>query len=376
LKAELHSMLVYARGQFFAPHQDSEKDDAMVGSLVVGLPSVYKGGALQVRHQGRSRTYRGSKAALSFVAFYADCRHEVRPVSSGHRIVLTYNLLLEADAADAGSDLDPELVVGVSGCMEEHFAADGAPDRLVYLLDHEYTRQGLDASRLKGVDAGRAPYLWAAAERTGCEAALGLADVHETWSAYEQDDGLWGPSRRRRRWYDDDDEDEDDFGGSGGDYILEELIESEVTLDSWIDPAGGRAQKVGLSVPGVEVCASTPSAELEPHSSEYEGYMGNWGNTLEAGITAGRSSCGLEAQRSPCERSARRPGRLTSWRRAPASTTWRERARRPESSARSGCGPPVKSTRPGSFQRRCGRPARLTTRAWRGCCWRRFGWSS
>ena len=32
LKAELHSMLVYAPGQFFVPHQDTEKADAMVGS--------------------------------------------------------------------------------------------------------------------------------------------------------------------------------------------------------------------------------------------------------------------------------------------------------------------------------------------------------
>lgn len=31
LRAELHSMLVYAPGQFFLPHQDSEKHDTMVG---------------------------------------------------------------------------------------------------------------------------------------------------------------------------------------------------------------------------------------------------------------------------------------------------------------------------------------------------------
>jgi hypothetical protein len=29
------------------------------------------------------------------------------------------------------------------------------------------------------------------------------------------------------------------------------------------------------------VCASTPTGDLEPYSSEYEGYMGNWGNTLD-----------------------------------------------------------------------------------------------
>jgi hypothetical protein len=60
LRAEFQSMLVYGPGQFFVEHQDSEKDDAMVGSLVVALPSTFKGGALEVRHGGRTATYRGA----------------------------------------------------------------------------------------------------------------------------------------------------------------------------------------------------------------------------------------------------------------------------------------------------------------------------
>src|SRR5437879_2471964 len=92
-------MLVYGAGQFFVPHQDSEEADAMVGSLVVTLPSSFKGGALVVRHAGMSATYRSPKKSLSLVAFYADCRHEVRPVTSGYRVTLTYNLFLQGDAA-------------------------------------------------------------------------------------------------------------------------------------------------------------------------------------------------------------------------------------------------------------------------------------
>ena len=46
LTADLHSLLVYGPGQFFVAHQDSEKDDAMVGSLVVTLPSSFTGGDL------------------------------------------------------------------------------------------------------------------------------------------------------------------------------------------------------------------------------------------------------------------------------------------------------------------------------------------
>ncbi|MEZ5412531.1 MAG: 2OG-Fe(II) oxygenase [Acidimicrobiales bacterium] len=98
LRAELHSMLVYEAHQFFAPHQDAEKADDMVGTLVVILPSNATGGELIVRHRGTESTYRSSRTLLTFVALYADTVHEVKPLGSGYRVVLTYNLLLTGDS--------------------------------------------------------------------------------------------------------------------------------------------------------------------------------------------------------------------------------------------------------------------------------------
>ena len=49
LRAEPHSVLVYEKGQFFLSHQDSEKHDEMIGTLVVTLPSRFQGGALVVK---------------------------------------------------------------------------------------------------------------------------------------------------------------------------------------------------------------------------------------------------------------------------------------------------------------------------------------
>ena len=40
-------------------------------------------------------------------------------------------------------------------------------------------------------------------------------------------------------------------------------------------------EPISLHVPDSEVCATTPSANLTPYQSEYEGYMGNYGNTLD-----------------------------------------------------------------------------------------------
>ena len=120
----------------------------MVGTLVVSLPSAHTGGELIVEHGGESVTYQTSKQDLSFVAFYADCRHEVKPVTSGYRVTLTFNLLADGEAGAQGSG----PVADLARCLTEHFATPATPrygrtdldppNRLVYLLDHEYTQRG------------------------------------------------------------------------------------------------------------------------------------------------------------------------------------------------------------------------------------------
>lgn len=93
LTAELHNLLIYEKGQHFKAHQDSEKVDGMVATLVVLLPSKFSGGALVVDQRGDKKMFKaaGGSDQLTFVAFYADCHHEVRKVTSGYRVALTYN---------------------------------------------------------------------------------------------------------------------------------------------------------------------------------------------------------------------------------------------------------------------------------------------
>lgn len=301
LQAELHSLLVYAPGQFFLPHQDSEKNDEMIGTLVVTLPSSFSGGELIVEHQGEKATYRGSRKLLSFVALYADCRHEVRPVKAGYRISLTYNLILKADesmAVPSRLEPSPKTTEELTHLLGEYFTtpmpprydweADDPPrdppSRLVYLLDHEYTERGLGWERLKGNDTARAVALRRAAEREDCEVALALAKVHENWTCFEEDrSSRWD---RYRSWTRDEDEEwlEDGlaFANLGPDrYELGELIDSEIELTHWLDASGKKARSVDTYVSEEETCSTTPSVELEPYAAEYEGFMGNYGNTMD-----------------------------------------------------------------------------------------------
>lgn len=280
LTADFHSMLVYEPGQFFVAHQDSEKDDAMIATLVVMLPSAHSGGELVVHHGDAATAYRGSKSAISLVAFYPDCLHEVRPVKSGHRITLTYNLLLDGRPVGRAG-YDDATVTGVTRNLEEHFTTRIAsryrdmegdpPSRLVYLLDHEYTARGLSWSRLKGADASRAALLRAAADSAGCDVVLALADIQETWDAYES-----GSEYGNWLWQED-----DAVEDGSGEYELNDLIESSIRLTRWMDPEGAWAEDISLVVDDADVCATTSTEHLRPYESQHEGYMGNYGNTLD-----------------------------------------------------------------------------------------------
>ena len=117
------------------------------------------------------------------------------------------------------------------------------------------------------------PLLRAAAEAAGYEAILGLADVRTTHDAWPADEGY---GYRRRRYYDDYEDSPD-----SGEYEINDLVNTEVSLTHWTGPNGDRLEETSLPVSDTEVCASTPSGDLEPYESQYEGYMGNWGNTLD-----------------------------------------------------------------------------------------------
>lgn len=277
LAVVLDKLLVYGPGQFFASHQDSERDDDMVGTLVVTLPSRYEGGAIVVEHNGEEQTFRGAGQGptdVSLLAFYADCRHEVKPVRSGHRISLTYHLLRRGEAKER-PQLRPAAALRLAASVEAYFSTPVAPrygwsgpqrpDRLVYLLDHEYTQKSLGWEHLKNADRLRATALREVAGRLDCEVYLALAEVHETWDC---DDEWYG---RRGRGDDDD----------SAAHTLTDLLADDVEIRHWIGPDGRVAPGLSATPSGQEICFTRPSVDLDPFKSEYEGYMGNSGNTME-----------------------------------------------------------------------------------------------
>jgi hypothetical protein len=318
LSAELHSMLVYEPGQFFRRHQDSEKADGMIGTLVVTLPSAFTGGELVIEQQGTKVTDQGSPEELSFVAFYGDCEHEVLPVTDGFRITLTYNLVAKGRTGpDATAFAMHPSVALLAEQLRAHFTtpmelstwphrepAQRPPHQLVYLLDHQYSQHGFGWDQLKGGDASRAGLMLAAADIAGYDTSLALAEVEDS---YEEDYTSW-MMIYRQRWervedgwkcvesadveFDEDGEMVEPVPDDPaslpvrsslplvpGSEDLGELRWSTITLTWLIDRSGAAGVPAVREVRDEELCTDGSKSMLEPFASEIEGYMGNEGNT-------------------------------------------------------------------------------------------------
>ena len=234
IQAELYKLLVYDPGGFFLAHRDSEKAPGMFGTLLLQLPSPHSGGELRIRHGSREARIDLSATDCSefgFAAFYADCEHEVRPVESGHRVCLVFNLLRggASDTPPASAPSHDAEVAQAAWLIGAAFAAEGAPRKLVWLLAHQYSQAELRLAALKGADAAVAGVLCRAAEAAACRAHLGVVHIEESGPAEVH----YAPSRGRRYH---DFGDFDDIDATGADYEVVEISDTTRYIDHWVAP--------------------------------------------------------------------------------------------------------------------------------------------
>jgi len=271
--AEFHKLLVYGPGSFFVGHRDTEKAPGMFATLVVVLPSSFEGGDLLVRHRGREAclTLRcGEPAEAAFAAFYADCVHEVLPVTEGYRLTLAYNLVRAGKGRLPKPPDYEEQQVGIAALLQtwrdSRTHSDDVPEKLVYLLEHAYTPAELGFAALKGADAAAAGVLATAATQARFDLHLALLTVEEHGAAEHAD----SYGSRRGRW------------GQEDAFEAGEVYDRSVTLSEWRRPDGGDTALGAVSV-DEEGELSPPDAcdDLTPDEEHFHEATGNEGASFE-----------------------------------------------------------------------------------------------
>jgi predicted 2-oxoglutarate/Fe(II)-dependent dioxygenase YbiX len=274
IDAELYKLLIYDQGSFFVPHRDTEKSPGMFATLILVLPSVSEGGELIVRHKDRAARLAlrcEEPSDVAFGAFYADCVHEVLPVTAGHRLVLVYNLLRRGAGRLPGiPDYNNEVATVAERLERWAETQDGSePDKLIFPLEHAYTPAELSFAALKGADAGVGQVVVAAAVLAGCSVHLALVSIEESGSAVQ----TGGYQRSRHSRYHDDDDDEE--------FEVVEVDQRDATASDWRRPDSVASPLTDLPVLETEFSPPLSFEELEPDEEHFHEATGNEGATYE-----------------------------------------------------------------------------------------------
>ena len=262
-----YKLLIYEKGGHFLPHTDTEKIPHMFATLVIALPSKHNGGELLVRHAGEEVKVQFDSTTKDFqhAAFFSDCEHEVKPVTSGYRVCLTYNIAFKkkptAKLNQGFLSFVPQLTTVLTELKPELDKSQN-PLRAI-LLNHQYTKEHFSLAALKNEDFTKAKALMAAAEKAGYDSHLGLITLYqmgELDNYYEDDYG----------------HDVDYDSGSMG-----EIYDEELSIDNWRNK---NDKSVDLGTYNIAPDIFIPKTDLtasEPDEEEFEGYTGNAGCTME-----------------------------------------------------------------------------------------------
>lgn len=161
VRAELYKLLIYEEGAFFKPHKDTEKTKGMFGTLTVSLPSKHAGGDIVVSHNKEEVRFASAPGSdmvygTSFSAWYSSVTHEVKPVLSGYRVVLIYNLIQSSGANKPKPYTIGSAKMQLKRCLTdwEHCCENGNQDLpyVIHKLDYDYSGSSLRLESLNGDD--------------------------------------------------------------------------------------------------------------------------------------------------------------------------------------------------------------------------------
>ena len=249
----------------------------MFATLVVNLPSAHEGGELIVSHAGQSQSYSFADSSLfepSFVAFYADCRHEVKPLTSGYRLCLVYNLAIANRRKQPVLSERMGPIEAIDRAIQAWVQDAGGKPILTYLLDHSYSEQNLSLANLKHGDFAKASVLLSAAANNGCQAYLCLATYHR--ESYGEVDSYGYGRRGRRGRYAADDGDLDESA-----FEEYDVSEEQVYAHAFVGADGTQIDIQKLELEEDDLLAAVPLVDGPGRECAISEATGNEGATKD-----------------------------------------------------------------------------------------------
>ncbi len=252
VKANLYKLLIYEEGGFFLPHKDSEKEKGMFGTLVIDLPSQFTGGELLISFDKETVVADFADASpyeTRFAAFYADCEHEVKTVTSGYRVCLVYNLIQQNQ--NQKSKITLSSVNSHADELAKIIDNHSGNQPYIFLLGHQYTPENFSYQNLKLNDRVKAEVILRAAKKLGFYSGLCLVTAYKAgMPAYY---GYNEPNPEE----------------------MDEIFEESLEVKYWVESPFPEIEDIEFEEE--DLIASFELEEGEPILKETTDYMGNYG---------------------------------------------------------------------------------------------------
>ena len=265
VRAQLDKLLLHEQGGCFKKRRDTEKTKGLFATLMIQLPSSFTGGSFVVSRNGQTQTFCLQEAETSpymcrYLAYHTDCEHEMLPIESGYRLILSYSLCYTGNGVSKSSSgqIEEGLLESVIHQLNKRDSLFAVP------LNHRYTSsslRSLGVGTLKGTDQALA--LTVGQQVDGWELIVATADrkVEELGSSNPYSGEF------------------DDHDATPGDVCLKELFHqdgSDANVNKeWLDRELNfdPIQKGGMLLATYNVCKDMWGNEKEGflHNAEHEG---------------------------------------------------------------------------------------------------------
>ena len=133
----------------------------MFATIVVTLPSRFSGGQLVLSHAGKTDVIDIAQTSFNtthVMSWYTDIMHSVKPVQSGYRLALSYNLVHGRNSFKPVVNIPENQIEKLRTLLKNWSEADRAgydeiDSKLCFSMDHQYSEMNLRSATLKGGDA-------------------------------------------------------------------------------------------------------------------------------------------------------------------------------------------------------------------------------
>ncbi|KZS90683.1 hypothetical protein SISNIDRAFT_488253 [Sistotremastrum niveocremeum HHB9708] len=242
-KCELDRLILYEAGSHVIPHQRSQGETSAFGSVLVTLPSSFKGGQVHMSHSGQIKTFdlaQTSSFGVSALGYYTAIHQSSKPITSGYQLVLAYNLVTPPGVKPPSLIDSSEVVKAVRHALLSWSQGYGPTKKLAYALQEHYDPFGTRGENLSDQDAQVVDIIRSLAAECRIEAYLANAELY-----------VAGEAERRH-----------------GEYQMGAITSSEMTITDVTDLSGQELDIDGLEFEHPKEFIPKPLDDYPPDEEE------------------------------------------------------------------------------------------------------------